>query len=932
MRDPRWLFLSHSLPTALIIAVYVSAYGLVGTMLDGKTKDLWITSGITLLALHTCFFLAGSVLLKKRAQVPVLVAIVSLLIHSSISVAVFFNLQAIIPRSIPQWMFPPELLRLSLGLPLIPGIHALLMLAHASIRRSGSVWFSVMMTFTVPAAWYACFQLLIDSGRYYENGLIAIGTIALLSFLFFLTRTILQISQRTARHWSPHQLTWRIPIALVFPLLGLFLHAFQFSEMNGQGPFGDLSHPAFFIIAALNGILVCLPSPADVRQRLWLFFLRGIGSSYVLYFAIIFLPYLPFSIILVLFFGVGLLMLAPLALLVLQASDISRDAAWLSMKGIGSKKWGYFTAGFLAIPLSLVVIFQRDAHVMEKALTHVYAPHPAEVGTSPDASSVERVTNAARRHKVRSNDEFFFVNGIPLISGLYDRIVFKGLSVSDHKLSILEEVFLGDAKPGEQRRSFFTSTFRPPTGTVVLDDITTRTSWNDRTQTWSTWVDLSLTNGEQIQAEYATTFELPPGAYIRDHYLMIGDRRAEGILAERKAASWIYRQITTITRQDPSLLRYIGPDRLEFRVFPFNRNENRKTGFEIMTKEPFLLELDDRTAMIGSDGPKDPVIATSNDGRGLYISSAAKSTLPSVKPEPIVWFIIDRSARSSTSTDQLIARVERTLRSPELANAEVRFLISNAITKPIDKDHWRTEIKNTKSEGGLLLDHAMDHVLLEHRKNRASYPVVLIATDHADDIIHTERMGYAMAALGLEPEWFVLSVDGNLYRSTLDEGQEYIAMDLKDLVGRTMRAWPDAGNIKALLPEDGMGSMVILNDPVTVDKASGPWQDAIDLNTAFNLNALEPFRTLTDEHADAKASLAARVLSPATAFICLETEAQEIALMRKQEEILNGSSLMDAGEELQSMSEPGDVFLVMVVLILIGSSWYRYRTQRCYPR
>ena len=125
-----------------------------------------------------------------------------------------------------------------------------------------------------------------------------------------------------------------------------------------------------------------------------LFFLRGIGLSYVLYFALVFLPFLPFAIVLVVFFGVGLLMLVPLALLLLQLGDVLRDAAWLKAQGEDARKWVLFAAGAMVLPVALTLLFMRDARVLEQGLTYVHAPDPHTRVEPPSQSAIARVTKA----------------------------------------------------------------------------------------------------------------------------------------------------------------------------------------------------------------------------------------------------------------------------------------------------------------------------------------------------------------------------------------------------------------------------------------------------------------------------------------------------------------------------------------------------------
>lgn len=62
------------------------------------------------------------------------------------------------------------------------------------------------------------------------------------------------------------------------PLGGLALNQ-SFAGLDGSsvsaGQFGDLSHPMFYVIAALNGMLLLIPPMENKRLRLVLFYLKS---------------------------------------------------------------------------------------------------------------------------------------------------------------------------------------------------------------------------------------------------------------------------------------------------------------------------------------------------------------------------------------------------------------------------------------------------------------------------------------------------------------------------------------------------------------------------------------------------------------------------------------------------------------------------------
>jgi hypothetical protein len=63
-------------------------------------------------------------------------------------------------------------------------------------------------------------------------------------------------------------------------------------------------------------------------------------------------------------------------------------------------------------------------------------------------------------------------------------------------------------------------------------------------------------------------------------------------------------------------------------------------------------------------------------------------------------------------------------------------------------------------------------------------------------------------------------------------------------------------------------------------------------------------------------------MTPVTSFISLENDAQRKALLKKQDDVLNGNASLDAGEETR-MSEPG-----MMVLVIATGLYGLYRRRK----
>jgi hypothetical protein len=131
-------------------------------------------------------------------------------------------------------------------------------------------------------------------------------------------------------------------------------------------------------------------------------------------------------------------------------------------------------------------------------------------------------------------------------------------------------------------------------------------------------------------------------------------------------------------------------------------------------------------------------------------------------------------------------------------------------------------------------------------------------------------------------------------------------------------AWPNAQNVKALLPDDGEPSMVLTGEveKASATPAAGTWEAGMMAKAMEEGVTRHPDRAMQDAHAQVHASFQARSLTRSTAFLCLESEAQEQALLKKQAEVLNGSALFDAGDELESMSEPAEWIALLIIAFI----------------
>ena len=183
-------------------------------------------------------------------------------------------------------------------------------------ERQNKNWLNFIFAVSIPAIWYLLLQVILPlwrqtSPKYETHVMTVFFIIGTVLFLLFIIRGIYVLSVKKQETISKYQLLWKIPISIVFPLLGLAINNgldiknLSFRE-NEAGIFGDFNSLWFYVFAFANGVFVCLPNLENKIYRFTLFILRAVTFSYTLYFFLVFLPYLPLSILAIIAFGLAI--------------------------------------------------------------------------------------------------------------------------------------------------------------------------------------------------------------------------------------------------------------------------------------------------------------------------------------------------------------------------------------------------------------------------------------------------------------------------------------------------------------------------------------------------------------------------------------------------------------------------------------------------
>lgn len=931
--NPKWLWLLNTLPVAVLLALLSAEYNVIRSLLSPEGQRYWQGFGGVLLGLSVLHAGYAAWQWRRQKELSVGYAVGALVVYITLLYSYFTCLNELLPFTIPRWMVPGDL-------PLYAGTFLMPTLAHAAAvlvvrftpaERPHRALPSFGLALAVPVGWYVFAQLVLPlwHGQYrrLEHLMVILLITSTVAFLVLLARGVYILTMRRAGSWTRYRWAWVLLVAGVLPVLGLAVNdGSLFSQTswmgkNEGGIFGDFSGPWWYGLTLLNAALLCIPAPTSRWVRLALYLGRGIMFSYTLYFFLVFLPFLPLSVVAVAAVGVGFLMLTPLVLFVVHAWELTQDYA--ALQTFFARRWllvGLVVA-VAVLPLGLTLRYQQHRIVLHQALDYVYAPEYARHYTPLDTATLDGTLAVVRGHKEQGSQSITGAR-LPYLSSYFNWLVLDNLTLSETKIATLGQVFFGHRAP---RLTEPTAAGRSAAPT--LTHLAARSRYDTHQQAWVSWVDLTLANNSAASlAEYATTFDLPAGCFISDYYLDIAGRREPGILAEKRAAAWVYSRIRTINR-DPGLLQCLNGNRVALRVFPFASGEVRRTGMQLLHKEPLNFTLDGQTIALGRSTASAPAADFSTSGVA-YVSATHKAALPVVRRRPYVHFVVDVSAGQEGSRAALQHRIQEWL-TRQGGAADARFTFTNTYARPLPPGaNWQAALAASPHTGGFYLDRAIRQVLVqaaEHPRNQ--YPVIVVVSADFSRAILPTSFADLRHAFPESDAFYELMADTQLVaHSLLTNPATPGAMLLQPTAPAPVVAWPTAHRPAAYLPANGQPEVVLTQPALLVpETAMQPrsWRSGLLLQGLWRAQVQHPETTEAASHQLVSYSFQSAILTPLTSYLALENEAQKAALRRKQAQLLAGHAALDAGEDEQRMSEPGDVVLLLVGAAVLGGYWLR---------
>ena len=688
--------------------------------------------------------------------------------------------------------------------------------------------------------------------------------------------------------------TWRssgylafvLIVSVFLPLLGLLINSgFIFDE---GGILGDFSNIWFYLIAAANGVLMLVPIRANRRSFLVLT-AKMMGLAFIIYFVIVFVPILPFALMGLPLFGLGVLILTPAAIFVTEVLQIVRDVKILKTRFSLGLIVIAMLVGFATIPAALTADFAISGANYNRSLSYLNGdaeelPWISRTRLEGTLDHIDKVQRAPLE-----NQDIWLGSGLhtPLLSQYYHLIALNDKMPSPDTVERLRQVFFGTDTSNLRLSWDDAAQLRD---VVKAANISTRTEFDESLGVYKTWIDLEVKNQGQLRfSEYRTEFTLPDGCFVTDYYLNVNGERKQGILADKRAALTTYESIIR-TPRDPGILYYTGDSTLTLRVYPFAAYELRETGFLVWHSQSESITIDGiEVALTVSGGAEQPI-----ELPGVtFIPAAAKDKLPTMTRTPAYYFVIDASENSPC--EQHLSKMADYIRREGISATKI-YAASYRVTET------NLAGKGLRREGGFNLPLAITQIFRDVEDG--SFPIIIAVSDNIYNAPSFARsqlarrfpespyyynLGYD---LSLTPYSFVGSNRGDIvFTPTLARALDYKGLPVAD---------------------DGKSETVVSGE--IGGYTDNAYHNALLLygkGFAYGDDRGKQLELVRD-------SFRQRVLSRHSAFTVLETKEQEIAMLELQAKLLSGyEKEVDAETVTPQMDEPDWIVCTLMLFAFV---------------
>ncbi|MCX2574824.1 MSEP-CTERM sorting domain-containing protein [Pedobacter sandarakinus] len=927
--NPKWILFINILPSVILIVLFFNQYLLIKNLLPSENTTYWIHFFcylLSLICLQTIYVIHNLYRYKKIGAIH---AGCTLLIYAAFLYYYGYFAEALIPPSIPAWMITVDTFMYP-GTFLMPTLfHSLMILVIYSVEKSKSkrAWLSFFYAMAVPLLSYVFVLIILplwkktDSNFSFHTIIIAAIILSIL-FIFFLCRWIYMLSWSNSNRITKYSIYFRILLCIILPIIALGLNNgyFGFSNKIGSAVFGDFSSIWFYIIVILNGVTICTPEFKNAQLRLTKYLILWAGLPYSLYFFLVFAPFIPISVVAIIAFGFGFLLLAPLGVFIIHINLLYKLFNHLKETYHIGKLIATSILCFAIIPTSITLTYFRDKITLNNALEYVYSPDYSKVYdfNNEALSNTLKMIEKAKQRGDGSNSY-----NQPFLTPYYNWLVLDNMVLSTNKIEKLSSIFFGNRITQAHQSAVSRK--------VKISRIITSSTYSHQHGHWKTLVNLELQNRSNNALEaYEAKFTLPTGCWISNYYLNIGNRREYGILSEKKAAMWVFNNIKN-QNKDPGILYYLSGNTVALKVFPFAANENRKTGLEVIHKGAIILNIDGYKFQVGAKSTGNRPEKKLLNGI-YYIPVQDKKKLKLVKRLPQYHFIIDLSNRQTTYKENYYTRVQTFIKNRQIKPEDVKLHFVNSISEEMDyHPNWKNALQTKKCQGGFYLEGAIKKILIKHyRRHERTFPVIITVTnDFESSILPDDYAAYKLSYPDCS-NFYELDSTFKIWKHSLMAQPQNKLEVVSSFQNNGVRLYePKPGKVFYLKNDNEPSicldkAMYNLNSTM---KHVSEWDKALLIEGMWIDHSLNRSPTQKDHLQMVKQSIASIVLSPNTAYLVVENEAQKIALKRKQQEILSGNKDLDPDEDTQRMDEPNFYLLLVLVVSLFCIYIYKKRNK-----
>ncbi len=823
-------------------------------------------------ALVGSWYLRRSQLVPRRALIALVIALV---------VGVYAYLRYVhVSITVAEWIFDQGDYMTLIFSAVIPVFYFVLfyLAMHFQITSQRNLVANIIAAIALPVVAYISFNVFRNffamgmGADLQQMYLIALTTI----FSFVMLRLLVHVASKHRARLAHPSVNWSLRLIFigVLPLVGLLLNAYGPVARESQMVLGNFNSPYFWLLAAANAIVYLLPESRNRRLHLILTFARFSGFSFVLYFCVVFLLYVPLALLLIAAIGLGFLLLIPYFAAALQAMRLGQDFAALRSAYSPATVVAVAIAGISLLPAVILSDMYLDRRMLVRAIEYVQYP-PQVVNQQPQVDP-RKIIGLTEKRAAKSGRRFMQDAGVPIYDRLYRNLVLDGAEISETLRGALRHVFLG-----EQRQA----TATPPASLsrVRVGNIVTTRSENVEV---AESVLRIRVNNEDISrnGELDTYIRLPDNVFLTQHWLTIDGVEVPAQITTRSLALWVYNRVTERMR-DPSLIYYERANYLRWKIFPVPASGYREARLH-------FTHAGDATVIIGG---REVVLKGKPLAKNLVSTTGSFVLLPEAQPRelvtrtPYLHFIADCSANQNDTFGADIALAAKYLGLP-LQGARISYVNSGIATQELPSGG---DARCTDRRHGFYLEMAL-RSLIHEQKTNARFPVFVVLSNqlpYAD----WNNLSYILPHYG-DSDAFLQVASGSLKTYSFTGTQRSDKPRLSLPVRKAGDGYFSAAS--RLVAADVPGEKFAL-----VDGAA--------LHHRFMLGEFS---------ARSRAVIAALqtgTLNPATGSIVLETEAQRLKLSELHKKMLHAKNELDTGEKAR-MSEPSSLLLLLLILPV----WY----------